>query len=907
MNEYLPKKIILDKSLIENKKTTSLLGSGMGNYGVNLSDWINKQILEGIINVPTTDFNFASADSIRTDLGLAPRIHNFQNTNLHIINVNDPIIDAGGSTITLDSAVLNATGFMYDSPGVSLSPQATNPGIPFFNDSRTLWVNSSNGHIYAGATDLNAIAAAGNNYIVGGYPVLRSTTSSTLSDMIYVEDWTYTGVDGNTYTTKGGTFRKVSTGSENGGTLIISADGQRWKRDYETIIPEFWECAISAGTGYDETGASYIDKNTSSAGIYNDTDRIQAATIIAGNGTISFENSSTYVIDKDITVTNNQRWIGYGSTLQLTPEISSTLTVAASIGATSVTVTDVTPFRVGQRVLIFDNSATNGGEAFDENSGTTNAHIISNITGNVITFTFGIDKAMGIGDTLAVTNGIIGCISDSFSMEGITLDGNEGNSHFTRDWRLNQLIVARIQYGFSAQNCTFINAPSGVYTGAGADFINCQFIDCMTSITHSSSNTSGNPKQFIRVVGCNGDNIGSKSYLATHSEAIFTCSFNVTGYFIQGGRWNDIYCSILGNMTDTTKDITIRDAIFIGQTDANNNGRYIISGGTSGVSESLENINLINNTFINCGDILLNGNNNSIGDSVYDINIKDNTIVNCRAAFSQCSRITISGNRWYSQNINGFVAATHWTAPLVTDNAMIRFRSCYEVNVSNNNIYGPETFNTFVGSAILVRLFDNGGTTVATYHPEKNYKIINNLFHSFSGGFTSAASGFSVTNLRAETAVVDWLIKDNTLVERGDQAWAGFVGHAGSTLINNTVFSNTTSTGYYPFVFLGVSDNTFGNTSELLGCLAFDNKNIGASIRSCYVGSTAFSSNNNIRGIRNMFTVNPVGPASGVTMYAGATTDPRANYLWADLLNVGTGATILEPEYQRWNPDIGYV
>jgi len=71
-----------------------------------------------------------------------------------------------------------------------------------------------------------------------------------------------------------GLFFRVSSGTENGGTLIVASNGVKWKRSGvgSTYYPEMWEVG-----GYDENGVA--------AGVADKTEQIQAAVnVCAGSG-----------------------------------------------------------------------------------------------------------------------------------------------------------------------------------------------------------------------------------------------------------------------------------------------------------------------------------------------------------------------------------------------------------------------------------------------------------------------------------------------------------------------------------------------------------------------------------------------------------------------------------------------
>ena len=154
-------------------------------------------------------------------------------------------------------AVPTGPGSFYRPSSVGLGPYTS--GI---TDANQQTLNN-----YIIAKTSAAISSGGGSGVdtVSNYVALRAYTGPSL--MVFVQDFAQT---------TGGVFRRVPSGSENGGTLIAAANGVKWKRvfDDRTFYPEYWQVG-----GFDERGVA--------GGITDVTEKIQAAinmaTAVAGD------------------------------------------------------------------------------------------------------------------------------------------------------------------------------------------------------------------------------------------------------------------------------------------------------------------------------------------------------------------------------------------------------------------------------------------------------------------------------------------------------------------------------------------------------------------------------------------------------------------------------------------------
>lgn len=126
-----------------------ILGSEVKSYDdTALRDSINAHRLEINTLNSKPDDNFANASSV----GAADVTHDLGGNDFTINNTTNGTIHGSG-VLTLDYPKVDITGFL-DPTGVQLSPQASNPGVPYSVDSETIWINQVTGTLWRGNIDL---------------------------------------------------------------------------------------------------------------------------------------------------------------------------------------------------------------------------------------------------------------------------------------------------------------------------------------------------------------------------------------------------------------------------------------------------------------------------------------------------------------------------------------------------------------------------------------------------------------------------------------------------------------------------------------------------------------------------------------------------------------------------------
>jgi hypothetical protein len=216
--------------------------------------------------------------------------------------------------------------------------------------------------------------------------------------------------------------RENSTTPVDGGLLLASAAGGRWKR----------EIAAGEAVSVDWFGAM-------GDGVTDDSTAINRALQAAGEGAvIEFTPGKTYLINRMLSYEAGQTLSGYGATIKRGKQIKTTTSTAIEIGRGSrfLTVASTTGFEVGMTITVVDAAGPELGN-----------HTILSIDGNVIELGGNWRKASTSGASVVTS---FHMISRSYLpteervegvvIEGLTLDGNGRNNTTANSWRLHDSI-----------------------------------------------------------------------------------------------------------------------------------------------------------------------------------------------------------------------------------------------------------------------------------------------------------------------------------------------------------------------------------------------------------------------------------------------------------------------------------
>lgn len=710
-------------------------------------------------------------------------------------------------------------------------------------------VNGQTGVIYVDQETGNIYIWNGTEYItadaeiipvqtVANYTALRSLDDTYLHDIVNVQDFTYEGPDGEEYTTLGGVFKRVTTGTENGGTLLVATNGDKWERDWDKIHvqSEWWEVG-----GRDYKGEVFTNKNTQSAlfsgfpkGIYNETDRINSALEVGGNGAVvEFYKDKIYTTDARLEVKVGQTINGNNCTLKRISTPTSLVTANALAGATTVTVADASNFRVGQVIMFTIPSAPNAGVAFSENVGIIDLHRISNITGNVITFTNGLAANVNIGYRAIITFSIIqashGDNEELFTVQGVNFDGNKVGNPYCFDWRYGfSLYLSSYSYQSRVVNCSFKNTPAENITGSACQIINCTYSELNGSFLHISANVNREAITSVSYCSGKGSNRATNAIM-NHSEALITSSANSTNVRVDNCNFEDGDEMVLASDANDDFDWIVSNNQF-------KNFKYVIVASSGGGTPSIKKIRINNNTIDNCGVIVIQANSPSSlykGTGISEVHINNNTITNCRLQFNHVGKTDILNNKFYWDN----AATTKYdysTNVLNGQNGFNQFIHFDRLHIIGNVFEYPNTYNAATQYGLLlqhnnvVRKTSAGVDTEYLY--SQDVKVNNNTFAGFKYAITTIGSTVPQFLNLAKQAV-GWEYKNNVIYmprSTGANNGTGIVVDPGVVCEGNTIYTNSTIPCYSGIIACGVSST--GNAhNRLLGAICINNKVMGCS------------------------------------------------------------------------------
>jgi len=736
----------------------------------------------------------------------------------------------------------------------------------------------------------NSITVDGGSGIdtLESYTDLRTYAGTSL--VVYVQDFTYT-FNSVSYTTLGGLFRRVSTGAENGGTLI---DGVfKWARDWDEIHvqPEWWQVG-----GYDANGVAYTDKNISSAGIYNEADRINSAIQVGGAGSVLvFYKGKTYEMDKNIDIQENQTFLGNGAILKRISTPTSLLTANSSSGAFTVTVASATGFRVGQTILITKTTATHGGIAYDENVGMLNPLRITNVAGNVITLSAALPENVIIGWRLIIKLSIIspndGASLKLATIKQLNFDGNKTGNPYCIDWRYGASInLSSSEEQTLIDNCYFYESPSETIFSGSCKILNSSYSEINGSLIHFSSNINRASTTVIDKCFGVGSNRGTNA-LMYHSEALITSSANVTNVRITGCNFEDGDEAVF--TTDSYDDFEIAVE--------NNNFKdfkWSFFGGTGGGIGVEKFLKVNNNSFNNCGPIWFDSGTPS---QVYDrtgwshIVINNNTFINTRLQFNQGGILDIENNRflWDASKVTKYDYSVNTLNGISAFNHIVHFD---RVHILNNIFEYPPTYQSITQYGLLLQHANEVRKTSVGVDTEYLYaqdvKVNGNTFAGFKYAICTVPTT-SPQNLNLIKQAVGWEYKNNIIYmarSTGAGNGTGIFVDPGVVCEGNTIYTNSAIPCYAGIIVAGVG--TSGNAhNRLLGGICINNKVLGCS------GATAADIVANADGVR--YNVTAIGNMTRDDIFNAVNGYFSANYKLTTA-NYPQLSALACPAWQYW-------
>lgn len=662
----------------------------------------------------------------------------------------------------------------------------------------------------------------------------------------------------NTDSRTGGEFIQVFSGSENGATLIVSADGRKWKRleangDYWK--PEWYEIG-----GKDINGASY--NRLTGTGIGSEADAIINICLLAGyGGNIVYQNEQfkTYEFDRYVPQIQNQSHgaqAGKAKWKRAAP-VTTLLVNNEAIGSTSIEVVDASNFQAGMGFVV-KKAGTEGG--YGQTSlgvGGNDFHLITSISGNTLTIQSGakaINAAVSAGDTVVSVasfiireNGIEGASDTNHfvTLQNLIIDGNQRQNYQFKDYQVNCGIQ---NFGYLVcENVTFQNNPTENMYLAGGYINNCVGDSLGGSFIHFSNNQNTLPAEYLQVTvsNCIIDSVNLVgAQLMGHSEAVFTGSTRSSYSIYKNNRVTNggefIWASNSGD--DGVYDID--DNYF-----ANCLGIMSHRGIDSNTQDG-HRLKITNNDFYNCGVVEILGQDIRNSNGLNGLYIDNNRFINTRFYFAELANFTFSNNQVIFDSLTcvfydsiphgGGLPAQPW-AGNSQNAAFCVVPSSDAVWVTNNLFQGFN--NTKIASGVMLQLDTAirttiGGTTTDYLYGE-DYKINENTIADFRYATNIYISRFGY-------ATVGWEMSRNTIYmcrysEFASDYCYGLQVPPGAVADNNKIYNYFNSNYSFPIMAFGIQDLGNNNIQKLLGATVNSNYIFGKASYPIYLAFGDFS------------------------------------------------------------------
>ncbi len=660
---------------------------------------------------------------------------------------------------------------------------------------------------------------------VANYTALRAL-DNYFHNTVVVDDFSYTGPDGNPYTTLGGIFRKVTAGVENYSTIIVATNGDIWERDWDRIHlqPEWFEI-----------GGTTVMFGTTRP-IYNESDRLRYATgiIAATPGTVlMLYPNKTYLSDADNYLSPKMTVIGNNATIKRADTATVLLTANVTIGQTVMTVDDASSLRTGLTIILATGDAVNQNQSLGS---------ITNISVNTITFSDAATINMNTGSKVIRVNNLFAANASDYMGEQVirqvTFDGNIVNNSHTFDWKYNNTLrSAGANGGFvNLYDCVFLNTPSENVSICKGIVSNCVGNNLGGSFVHIGNANAANLGS-VTVKNCYVDGVvmvdPSKN---GHGYAFIEFSLNPINTFIEDCRViNSTYGKVLNGFADG-KHVKIKNSYFGGL----KTGIETFNYAALAIEEG--DIFFENNVFESCGDLSFQGNDVQKGFSFNKISLKNNIFVNTRVSFREVSQVYIENNKFlYEDGLFGF---SGWTSALTSYKSMLSFLFFDQIKISNNDIIGPiETDMNYCFNGIslineddtYVRLDASDVATKFSY--AQNIDVLNNHIAWFVKGIVSNGYEYDRACIRQ---VVGWKYHGNTVYMTKAASnpiyCMGIHAQAGVDCRSNVVYYGNNLSTNFGIVAQGINNSTDAET--LLGAIVCGNTVLAAPInQSILVGS----------------------------------------------------------------------
>jgi hypothetical protein len=588
-------------------------------------------------------------------------------------------------------------------------------------------------------------------------------------------------------------------------------------------------------------------------GVTDDSGAITTAlSSIGSGGVLIFRPTKTYLIKNSIILAgSNKTLMGYGATIKRSSELKTTTTATVSSGGTSITVVSSSGFAIGDKCLLLDQTAPNGGSANGEQS---NQLTISNIVGNVITV-----NSVTLASSISGGNFAVGAILiktfDMFSITsatysgckiyGLTFDGNRTNNTTYKGWIYNGT-MRNLPISSIVKDCNFIQIPNeNLFVEGPSRIINNYAEGLNGSFCHLTNGAIGTRIGKVDITGNYVYNACQVTVaISGHNEGYITYSAQPTNTVIEGNHfWADAtYGAGLGKINSASPHTLLNDNWFYG---------------LKGVFESYSNpvgaapatvvtgVKVTGNDFINCDFLYFSADSfdgrMTVGGGHDQINVSDNNFTNTRLAFESVSNLTFGTNEIYFED--GYVAQST-AIPVSSSYAnAVTFSESVNVTMTGNIIknFAATQSSTLTNGVMInatgVVIKSGVGVNTDYLYGGRNFQVSNNTITGFGTCIMDIAPSVSEAS-RAALSYQNMKISNNILTVRSDANGlrAAYIG---------------------PGVFFD-GNSCYGGTSAVNGLLCF-----GTTVGKSGVLNGPIVTNNYFVGFTNSITVNSSGGAVG--------------------------------------------
>lgn len=624
---------------------------------------------------------------------------------------------------------------------------------------------------------------------------------------------------------------------------------------YDLSSDRTWSISTSSGVEFNVDSYGAVGN-----GVTDDSDAINLAVVAAGiNGIIRLTPNKIYLQKRSITLLENQTIKGSGATLKRCAAEYTTLTANAAGGATSITVASSSIFRVGDTFIITNATSPLGGVGYLESSMNNNAlHTITNITGNVITFTTSIslpttitaqgyfaigEKVVRVFTQVGSSTGTSGS-TRGFTIEGVIFDGNRTNNTLTYAWSPNRCIGS-MQWGSVIRQCVFTEMPNeNIFPSRNCIIEDNWAYNLNGSFAHISSSSSlplGYGNNIIR-----GNRIldSFQQFTANGRAAVIENSANSIKTYIVGNIVENCGGKFYGNSGNGTEQYIYNNIC--------KNVQGIVSH-LSSVSAVNSNHQIIGNIFNDCHYLLYQTSTTIAKGYGFDqVNVSNNEFSNVLLLFDQASNLTINSNTF--SNSEGFT----YSLPAefnARSTGQINLNGCVNVIINNNTFEDKSsTLNARCTAGVIcntvittIGFLKSDAVTSTVYAYSRNVKVSNNNFINYASAITDIGtgtlSGFAADVYQRNYVLLGYDFSGNTIYMRNtsDAKW-GILAGPGVNVNNNTIYCDSnTAAGIR---VLGANDGSGSAYSGTIrtavnGAIVTNNKVYGAAI---VVGNIASAS-----------------------------------------------------------------